>query len=433
MYLHFETPDRAARVQKLAKSGARVVVAEPRWPGFHEVAKKEKPFAIAIDFSHAPSHCLETADYLAKAKETRETPLYLLRVPYDRLDIVRKRLSAGDFYVTEAELSGKLAELERQALEKARQKKEAAAEARKIARAKNAKAAGLPAAGKPAPAAKASQEPASAAKPRRRRRKRPRRRRKKPAARKPAPRVPKKKKEIGARRMDDVFSRKASEVRPERAAPSSSGAREDRRDPDRLRRARPRSPTCSAARSTPCRCSSRSAPRRRSTRRPAIRSCTADSIAAADLPTVTVYNHLDVQPAEGDDWKTAPFDFVKKGDRYFARGTTDDKGPAITALFGARYAWENGVPANIHFLWEFEEEIGSPHFEVDDPEARRRPSRRTPSSSPTRSGSRARGRRSRRDCAACRDSVSSCRRDRPISTRERRAAPRAIRSPRCAS
>jgi acetylornithine deacetylase/succinyl-diaminopimelate desuccinylase-like protein len=82
-----------------------------------------------------------------------------------------------------------------------------------------------------------------------------------------------------------------------------------------------------------------------------------------DLPTVTVYNHLDVQPAEGDDWKTPPFDFVRQGDRYFARGTTDDKGPAITALFGARYAWENGVPMNIRFLWEFEEEIGSPHFE----------------------------------------------------------------------
>jgi len=83
-----------------------------------------------------------------------------------------------------------------------------------------------------------------------------------------------------------------------------------------------------------------------------------------DLPTVTVYNHLDVQPAEGDDWKTPPFDFVRKGDRYFARGTTDDKGPAMTALFGARYAWDNGVPVNIRFLWEFEEEIGSPHFEA---------------------------------------------------------------------
>lgn len=82
-----------------------------------------------------------------------------------------------------------------------------------------------------------------------------------------------------------------------------------------------------------------------------------------DLPTVTVYNHLDVQPAEGPDWKTKPFDFVNQGDRYFGRGTTDDKGPAITALFGARYAWENDVPLNIRFLWELEEEIGSPHFE----------------------------------------------------------------------
>ena len=83
----------------------------------------------------------------------------------------------------------------------------------------------------------------------------------------------------------------------------------------------------------------------------------------ANLPTVTVYNHLDVQPAEGPDWKTPPFEFVKKGDRYFGRGTTDDKGPAMTALYGAKYAWEQDVPVNIRFLWELEEEIGSPHFE----------------------------------------------------------------------
>jgi len=81
------------------------------------------------------------------------------------------------------------------------------------------------------------------------------------------------------------------------------------------------------------------------------------------VPTVTIYNHLDVQPAEGSDWKTPPFAFVRKGDRYLGRGTTDDKGPAMTALFGARYAWEHDVPVNIHFLWELEEEIGSPHFE----------------------------------------------------------------------
>jgi len=80
-------------------------------------------------------------------------------------------------------------------------------------------------------------------------------------------------------------------------------------------------------------------------------------------PNITLYNHLDVQPAEGDDWKTPPFRFTRREDRYFGRGTTDDKGPAISALFGVRYAWERGIPINIRLLWELEEEIGSPHFE----------------------------------------------------------------------
>ena len=83
------------------------------------------------------------------------------------------------------------------------------------------------------------------------------------------------------------------------------------------------------------------------------------------LPTVTVYNHLDVQPAsrETEPWETDPFVFTKQGDRYFGRGTTDDKGPALSALWGLRAAREAGVPLNMRVLWEFEEEIGSPNFE----------------------------------------------------------------------
>src|ERR1044072_6579871 len=82
-------------------------------------------------------------------------------------------------------------------------------------------------------------------------------------------------------------------------------------------------------------------------------------------PTVTVYNHIDVQPAskETEPWDTEPFVFTKKGDTCYGRGTTDDKGPALSALFGARAAMEASVPVNIRFLWEFEEEIGSPNFE----------------------------------------------------------------------
>lgn len=86
----------------------------------------------------------------------------------------------------------------------------------------------------------------------------------------------------------------------------------------------------------------------------------------SNRPTVTVYNHIDVQPAskETEPWDTEPFVFTRKGDTYFGRGTTDDKGPALSALFGARAAIEAGVPVNIRFLWEFEEEIGSPNFET---------------------------------------------------------------------
>jgi acetylornithine deacetylase/succinyl-diaminopimelate desuccinylase-like protein len=86
----------------------------------------------------------------------------------------------------------------------------------------------------------------------------------------------------------------------------------------------------------------------------------------ADAPRLTLYNHLDVQPAsrETEPWDTEPFTFTKVGDRYLGRGTTDDKGPALTALWGIRAAREAGIPINLRVLWELEEEIGSPSFEA---------------------------------------------------------------------
>jgi acetylornithine deacetylase/succinyl-diaminopimelate desuccinylase-like protein len=80
-------------------------------------------------------------------------------------------------------------------------------------------------------------------------------------------------------------------------------------------------------------------------------------------PTVTIYNHLDVQPADPSEWRTPPFTFTRDGERWIARGATDDKGPALTALFGAKLALEQDARVNIQFLWELEEEIGSPNFE----------------------------------------------------------------------
>jgi hypothetical protein len=139
LYLDFPGTERDSRVQKLGRTGAHVVATELRWPGFFELAKKEKPYAIAIDFQQAPSHALETADYLAKAKETRDVAMYLLRVPGDRLDIVSKRLPQAAV-VSDQELAVRVTHAEKEAQERARQKKEAAAAARKNARARAAAA-----------------------------------------------------------------------------------------------------------------------------------------------------------------------------------------------------------------------------------------------------------------------------------------------------
>ncbi len=86
-------------------------------------------------------------------------------------------------------------------------------------------------------------------------------------------------------------------------------------------------------------------------------------VTDARFPTVTIYNHIDVQPADPSEWNKAPFTFYKVGDRYEGRGTTDDKGPALTAMLAVRYAVEHELPLNFKFIWELEEEIGSPNFE----------------------------------------------------------------------
>lgn len=82
------------------------------------------------------------------------------------------------------------------------------------------------------------------------------------------------------------------------------------------------------------------------------------------LPTLTVYNHIDVQPATEPQWLQSPFELSVKDGRYGGRGTTDDKGPALATLLAAKYAVDNGVALNLRFIWELEEEIGSPHFDA---------------------------------------------------------------------
>jgi len=83
---------------------------------------------------------------------------------------------------------------------------------------------------------------------------------------------------------------------------------------------------------------------------------------------LVVYNHLDVQPADTERWiQPDPFTMEVEAHPtrewlYKARGTTDDKGPALCALRAASWAKEAGLPIDVTLLWETEEEIGSPHF-----------------------------------------------------------------------
>ncbi|MBU6452477.1 MAG: M20/M25/M40 family metallo-hydrolase [Cyanobacteria bacterium REEB67] len=90
---------------------------------------------------------------------------------------------------------------------------------------------------------------------------------------------------------------------------------------------------------------------------------TGEFFHSKDVPTVTIYNHLDVQPADASEWKHAPFNMHIENGVYYGRGTTDDKGPALSVLYAARYAHDHGIPVNIKVIWELEEEIGSPSFE----------------------------------------------------------------------
>jgi acetylornithine deacetylase/succinyl-diaminopimelate desuccinylase-like protein len=88
-------------------------------------------------------------------------------------------------------------------------------------------------------------------------------------------------------------------------------------------------------------------------------------LGAPGAPTILVYGHYDVQPT-GDEaeWVTPPFELHVDGEVARGRGVTDDKGPVYMVLKTARafIAQEGGLPLNVKFLLEGEEEIGSPHL-----------------------------------------------------------------------
>jgi acetylornithine deacetylase/succinyl-diaminopimelate desuccinylase-like protein len=88
-------------------------------------------------------------------------------------------------------------------------------------------------------------------------------------------------------------------------------------------------------------------------------------LGADGAPTILVYGHYDVQPT-GDlaEWTTPPFELTVDGEIVRGRGATDDKGPVYIVLKTAQafLDQEQRLPLNVKFLFEGEEEIGSPHL-----------------------------------------------------------------------
>ena len=87
--------------------------------------------------------------------------------------------------------------------------------------------------------------------------------------------------------------------------------------------------------------------------------------AGSAAPTALVYGHHDVQPVDPlDEWTTPPFEPALVDGECRARGAVDDKGQVLFQVEAVRglLAGE-GLPVNVKFLVEGEEEVGSPHFE----------------------------------------------------------------------
>ena len=79
-------------------------------------------------------------------------------------------------------------------------------------------------------------------------------------------------------------------------------------------------------------------------------------------PTVLVYAHYDVMPPEPLDlWRTPPFELTVADGRVWGRGTDDDKGQALIQVMAFEYLVREGLLRhNVKFIFEGEEEIGSP-------------------------------------------------------------------------
>ena len=92
----------------------------------------------------------------------------------------------------------------------------------------------------------------------------------------------------------------------------------------------------------------------------------AEKIIDPTFPTVLVYGHYDVQPADPYElWDHPPFEPIVKNDRIYARGACDDKGQMYMHVKAFEAMMEtNALTCNVKFMIEGEEEVGSDNLEA---------------------------------------------------------------------
>ena len=89
-----------------------------------------------------------------------------------------------------------------------------------------------------------------------------------------------------------------------------------------------------------------------------------EKIIDPNLPTVLVYGHYDVQPADPFElWETPPFEPQIRNEKIYARGASDDKGQMYMHIKAFEILMKtNTLPCNVKFMIEGEEEVGSPNL-----------------------------------------------------------------------
>jgi acetylornithine deacetylase/succinyl-diaminopimelate desuccinylase-like protein len=90
-----------------------------------------------------------------------------------------------------------------------------------------------------------------------------------------------------------------------------------------------------------------------------------EKVVSADAPTILVYGHYDVQPAEPLElWNSPPFEPVIRDGKIWARGADDDKGQLFMHVKAFEYMCKTGnLSCNVKFMIEGEEEVGSVNLE----------------------------------------------------------------------